>query len=195
MSAKNAGWPFTQALSNCDSCRGRARSDCKSDEVHESSFPYLTAQCWHRLSHWDEHPASRCGIFFEWVCFQVLHTSTLRYSETSLCLIPCLRLELVGAECCDIHAVLCLPLLLDCVTQQHCFQLLHGAFCFAPGRLWYLVCKSSTHLRCDSLEPHFVRLRACVPSWFVLNVVTFRQFLCRPQRHSLRADCGISQVL
>ena len=35
----------------------------------------------------------------------VLHTSTLRYSETSLCLIACMRPELVCAECCDIHAV------------------------------------------------------------------------------------------
>ena len=55
--------------------------------------------------------------------------------------------------------------------------------------------KSSTHLRCDILKPHFVRLRACVLGWFMLNVVTFMQFLCRSQRHSLRADCGISQVL
>ena len=38
------------------------------------------------------------------MCFQVLHTSTLRYSETSLCLIPCLRPELIGAECRDVHA-------------------------------------------------------------------------------------------
>ena len=106
--------------------------------MHESSFPYLTPQCWHaskddiakysavRLSHWDEHvelltgatrhhcfqlaydaccPVSRCGIWFEWVCFQVLYTSTLRFSETSLCSTACMRPELVYAECCDIHAV------------------------------------------------------------------------------------------
>ena len=37
--------------------------------------------------------------------YQVLHTSTLRFSETSLCSIACMRPELVSAECCDIHAV------------------------------------------------------------------------------------------
>ena len=36
---------------------------------------------------------------------QVLHASTLRFSETSLCSIACMRPELVCAECCDIHAV------------------------------------------------------------------------------------------
>ena len=171
MSTKNAGWPITQTLSSCDSSRGRARSDSRSDEVHESSFPYLTPLCWHaskddiakyctvRLSHWDEHvellagvtrhlcfqlahdsccTASRCEIWFEWVCFQVLYTSTLRYAETSFCLIPCLRPELVGAECCDIHAFLCLPQLLACVTQQYCFQLIHGACCAALTYLAYL---------------------------------------------------------
>ena len=150
MSITNAGWPVTQTLSSCDCSCGRTRSGCRSDEVHESSFPYLTPQCWHaskddiakfcdvRLSHWDEHAellvgatrhprcqlshdagcsVSRCGIWFEWVCFQVLHTSTS-----------------------------------------------------------------------DILKPHSV----CVLSWLVLNVVTFMQFLCRSQRHSLRADCGIS---
>ena len=49
-------------------------------------------------------PTGHCGIWFEWG-FQVLHTSSLRYSETSLRLIPCFRPELIGAECCDIHAV------------------------------------------------------------------------------------------
>ena len=85
---------------------------------------YSTVQ----LSHWDEHvellagvtkhhcfqlvhdvccSAGRCGIWSEWVFFQVRHTSTLRYSETSLCSIACMRPWLVCAECCDIHAVLC----------------------------------------------------------------------------------------
>ena len=36
--------PITQTLSSCDSSRGRARSDCWSDEVHGSSFSYLTPQ-------------------------------------------------------------------------------------------------------------------------------------------------------
>ena len=34
----------------------------------------------------------------------VLHTSTLRFFETSLCSTACMRPELVCAECCDIHA-------------------------------------------------------------------------------------------
>ena len=43
------------------------------------------------------------------------------------------------------------------------------------------------------LELTFSSLK--VSSSPVLNVVTFMQFLCRSQRLSLRADCGISQVL
>ena len=224
MSAKNAGWSITQTLSSCDSSRGRARSDCRSDEVHESSFPYLTPQCWQVsedavakcstvwLSHWDEHvellagvtqhhcfqlvhdaccPAGRCGIWFEWVRFQVFHN----ISENSLCLIPCLRPEWIGAECCDIHAVLGPPSALDWRYTAALFPVDTWRVLPRSWSLWNLVCQSSTHLRCDFLIPHFVRLRACVLSWFVLNVVTFMQFLCRSQRHSLRADCGISQVL
>ena len=96
--AKNAGWPITQTLSSCDSSRGRARSDCRSDEVHESSLSHLTPQCWQvsedaiakystvRLSHWDEHVKLLAGV-----------------------------------------------------TQQQCFQLIHGACCPGPGRcgIWF----------------------------------------------------------
>ena len=42
MLTKNAGWPVTQTLSSGDCSRGRTRSGCWSDEVHESSFPNLT---------------------------------------------------------------------------------------------------------------------------------------------------------
>ena len=73
-----------QTLSSCDSSRGRARSDFRSDEVYESSFPYLTPQCWHvskdaiakystvRLSHWDEHVELLTDVT-QHHCFQLVH--------------------------------------------------------------------------------------------------------------------------
>ena len=132
--AKNAGWPITQTLSSCDSSRGRARSDCRSDEVHESSLSHLTPQCWQvsedaiakystvRLSHWDEHVKLLAGVTQQ-QCFQLIHGACCpdpgrcgiwfaspphiyaAISETLRCSIACMRPELVCAECCDIHAV------------------------------------------------------------------------------------------
>ena len=48
---------------------------------------------------------------------QVLHTSMLRFFETSFCPIVCMRPELVCAECCDIHAVF-VPLSASLVARR-----------------------------------------------------------------------------
>ena len=74
-------------LGSCDSSRGRTRSNCRSDEMHESSFPYLTPQCWEvsedfiakystvRLSHWDEHVELLAGVA-QHHCFQLVHDAS-----------------------------------------------------------------------------------------------------------------------
>ena len=190
-----------------------------------------------RLSHWDEHvelfagvtqhhcfqlahdaccSADRCGIWFEWVCFQVFYTSTLRYSETSLCLIPCLRPELIGAECCDIHAVFVPPSALDwrytaalfpvdtwrvapfLVAVEFGLQILHtSALRFSDTLLCSIACMRPELVctECCDIHAVFVPLSATLVACRLRHLSSsVNSFTCAHRGGGALPMCNVSQL-